>query len=235
MRYALYFTPPADDPLTRAAARWLGRDAFTDDALPPPADTGLDPAELSYLTAAARRYGFHATLKAPFKLAPGASEAELVAALDAFAGNRESVTGPRLVVGQIDGFMALVPESRNAALQAYADDVVRAFDRFRSPLDEADVARRNPDRLSNAELKNLTMWGYPYVFDTFRFHMTLTGRVPSAQAEPIRASILRYFRPFLERPIDLAGVALFVESEPGVPFVVRSLHPFRPARSMRVA
>ncbi|TGU42122.1 DUF1045 domain-containing protein, partial [Mesorhizobium sp. M00.F.Ca.ET.186.01.1.1] len=90
-------------------------------------------------TASARRYGFHATLKAPFRLAENETEATLRAALDSFAEAAQPVTIPRLVVGQIDGFFALVPEAPMPALNRFAGDVVLAFDRFRAPLTEAEI------------------------------------------------------------------------------------------------
>src|SRR5690606_24575986 len=77
MRYAIYFTPERDHPLTRKAAQWLGRDAFGGETLPPSSAAPLSAAEVAFQTAAARRYGFHATLKAPFRLAEGTSESEL--------------------------------------------------------------------------------------------------------------------------------------------------------------
>ncbi|MGQ3281168.1 MAG: DUF1045 domain-containing protein, partial [Shinella sp.] len=71
MRYALYFTPSASDPLTLSAQRWLGRNAFTGATLAQLSVQGFDAATLAGLTADPRRYGFHATLKAPFSLAEG--------------------------------------------------------------------------------------------------------------------------------------------------------------------
>src|SRR6188472_959129 len=109
MRYAIYFTPPQDSPLTRLAAGWLGRDAFSGSTVAPPPVTGLTPAEIAFHTAAPRRYGFHATLKAPFLLAPNETEASLVDALAEFAGHVEPFMIPRLAIGQIDRFFALLP------------------------------------------------------------------------------------------------------------------------------
>lgn len=235
MRYALYFTPPADDPLTVAASRWLGRDAFRNEVPPRRGIAGIEAGELAFLTAAPRRYGFHATLKAPFALADGTTEAELLAALDAFAADRACETGPRLSVGVLDGFFALVPAEHSRALHELADAVVRDFDRFRAPLSDGDFERRNPARLTSDELKKLTLWGYPYVFETFRFHMTLTGRVEPAQASRTRAAIVEHFGRLLDAPLELSALALFVEPQPGEPFVVRSLHWFGKRLSKRFA
>ena len=171
MRYAIYFTPRQDEPLARIAANWLGRDPFGAATRPVEAVADLSAAEVAFHTASARRYGFHATLKAPFRLAANETEASLRAGLDHFAEATPVVTIPRLVVSQIDSFFALVPEGPLPPLNRFADDVVRGFDRFRAPLSEAEIKRRSPDSLKPAEFRNLCQWGYPYVFETFRFHI----------------------------------------------------------------
>jgi putative phosphonate metabolism protein len=224
MRYAIYFTPGPDDALTCIAANWLGRDPFTGALHEAPATEQMSATEIAFHTAAPRRYGFHATLKAPFRLAEGESEASLDQALATYAATLEPVVLPRLVVGQIDGFFALVPGEYSPALNRFAGDIVAAFDRFRAPLTESEIERRNPDAMSQAEFRNLCQWGYPYVFDTFRFHMTLTGRVNGEDSTKLRASIDAMFAEELDRPFAVNGLALFVEHEPGAPFMVHSHH-----------
>ncbi len=224
MRYAIYFTPPRDHPLSLAATRWLGRDAFDGSVTAPEPAGDLSPGEIAFHTASARRYGFHATLKAPFVLAETETEATLDAALAGYAVQIRPVTIERLMLAQLDGFFALVPAGENPQLHDFAGDVVRTFDRFRAPLSDADMARRNPDALSAAEFTNLARWGYPYVFDAFRFHMTLTGRASGADARRLRAALEERFDPLIGQPVAIDGLALFVEPEPGAPFVVRSYH-----------
>ena len=113
MRYAIYFTPGHNDPLTRIAASWLGRDPFTSTQPPAPGVTHLSPAEIAYHTASARRYGFHATLKAPFELAEGETETELDSAVADFAAATDPILLSRLTPARIDGFLALVPEDQH--------------------------------------------------------------------------------------------------------------------------
>ncbi|PAP96807.1 DUF1045 domain-containing protein [Mesorhizobium wenxiniae] len=232
MRYAIYFTPRQDEPLARIAANWLGRDPFGAATRPVEAVGELSAAEVAFHTASARRYGFHATLKAPFRLASSETEAALRAALDDFALATPVVTIPRLVVSQIDGFFALVPEGPLPALNRFADDVVRDFDRFRAPLTEAEIERRSPDSLKPDEFRNLCQWGYPYVFETFRFHMTLSGRASLQESPRLRAAIDSLFAQVLQRPVPVDALTLFVETEPGAPFMMLSHHALgrRPAR-----
>ena len=235
MRYAIYFTPPKDSPLTRLAASWLGRDPFSGASVPPPLVSGLTPGEIAFHTAAARRYGFHATLKAPFLLAASETEAALAEAIAEFAANVAPFVIPRLAVGQIDRFFALLPASPVAELDALARNAVKAFDRFRSPMTEAEIERRNPDALSAEEFRNLCQWGYPYVFDTFRFHMTLTGRVASGESPRVRAALDEVFGEVLAEPVAVDGVALFVEPEAGAPFTIHSWRGFEPRHHRKSA
>jgi putative phosphonate metabolism protein len=224
MRYAIYFTPRQNELLTRVAASWLGRDPFTGAHPQALVLKNLSPAEIAFHTASARRYGFHATLKAPFHLAENTTETELDQALASFAAGAQPIMLPKLALARIDGFLALVPDSPASELNNFANDVVTAFDRFRAPLSEAEIKRRNPDAMSPGEFRNLLRWGYPYVFENFRFHMTLTGRVPDADLPRVRAAIDEVFASALEPPATIDGLALFIEPEAGAPFVVKSWH-----------
>lgn len=235
MRYALYFTPSASDPLTLAAQRWLGRNAFTGAALEQPATEGFDAVALAGLTADPRRYGFHATLKAPFALADGRSEAELVAEIGRFVAEAEPFEIPEIIVGRLGSFFALVPGDHCDALQSFAGEVVRRFERFRAPLTSADIARRKPDELTTAERQNLVQWGYPYVFDDFRFHMTLTRRVPAERRDVVQRVLLDQFADFHGRPLAIHGLALFKEPSRGADFTVHSLFPLGGAANRKTA
>ena len=163
------------------------------------------------------------------------SEAELVAALDDFCEARAPVLVPRIELTQMSGFFALVPAAPLAALDMLAADVVKAFEPFRAPLSDTEVARRNPDALSPAQLRNLQGWGYPYVFEEFRFHMTLSGRVSPADAPRLSQAIERTFGPLLDAPLAIDTLALFVEPEPGAPFLVHTARTIGPARHRKSA
>ncbi|MBX9470224.1 MAG: DUF1045 domain-containing protein [Rhizobium sp.] len=230
MRYAIYFCPPVDDPLSRTAAVWLGRDAFTGSAQSGIAEEGFQTEELDALTADPRRYGFHATLKAPFQLTEGMSEDDLLREFATFAERTAPLEIPSVIVGQLGPFFALIPERLHPPLQEFAASVVQTFEPFRAPLSELDIKRRKPDSLPLLQRENLMRWGYPYVFDEFRFHMTLTGPIPDAQA-PAMAKILKdHFAGFIGRPLRIDGLALFVEPERGAPFLVHSRLPLTAAQ-----
>lgn len=223
MRAAIYYVPAADDPLTQRAAAWLGRDAAGGAVPPRPAVAGLDAASVEALTAAPRRYGFHATLKAPFRLAAGADLEELDRALRAFAAGAAAAALPPLSVQPIDGFLALAPVGPAPQAEALAAAVVRRFEPFRAPLSAAERTRRAAG-LTPHQTELLDEWGYPYVFDEFRFHMTLTGPVPVDRQAALLAALRAEFADLAAMPRRLDGLALFVEPEPGAPFRLHSRH-----------
>jgi putative phosphonate metabolism protein len=235
MRYAIYFTPPADHALTKTAARWLGRDAFDgrDHAIQPAGAFSAD--ELAALTADPRRYGFHATLKAPFALRDGLSEAQLLAAFVALAGSFRPFRIPEITLGRLGPFFALVPGGFVPELEMLADACVSQLDSYRAPLSEADFARRKPETLSDSQRSNLLSWGYPYVFEEFRFHMTLAGPVPADRTDVMAACLTERLSAFIGQPLDIDHLALFVEPERGAPFSVLSTQPLQSQNDRKTA
>ena len=220
MRAAVYYTPAPESALNRLAAAWLGRDAFSG-AATRPADPVRDPC-----VAEPARYGFHATLRAPFRPKPGTDLGVLTDRLGAFCAGRDAPAIGRLVLARLGDFFALVPETPEPALAALEGAVLEAFEPFRAPLLAEEIARRRPDRLTERQRRHLDLWGYPFVLQDFRFHMTLTGPVPGP-AEALGAALEAHFAPVLGRPLPLDGLGLFVEPAPGLQFRVQSFHPFR--------
>ena len=218
MRYAIYFTSAENDALTRKASRWLGRDAFTDTIH----NYHSDYAEI---TAEPRRYGFHATLKAPFTLADDRNEDELLAALACFVRSRHAFDIPRVVIGNLGPFFALIPDDTHQPLQNFAADVVTHFEPFRAPLSDGDIARRRPQDLSESQRRNLVDWGYPHVMDDFRFHMTLTGPVDVSNRARMSEVLNAEFSDFTNRSLPISGLGLFVEPARGQPFRVHTWLP----------
>jgi putative phosphonate metabolism protein len=222
VRVAVFFTPPAQHRLTVAAARWLMRDAFNGGTFAAEADRAFDAEALRALTAEPRRYGFHATMKAPFRLAEGAGLAEAEALLGDFCKDAVPCSLPPLQIATLGPFFALVPSGAAKEVDDLAARVVKAFEPLRAPLDPAYLRRRRRAGLTVAQEANLTTWGYPYVFGEFRFHMTLTGPVPPAR-QPAMAALLE--RRFAALPETLAvdALALFVEDAPGGDFRVHAV------------
>ena len=200
-RFAIYYAPPADDMLCFLANGWYSR------------------PELRPYTLSARRYGFHATIKAPFELAEGLTRADLEAAVAAFAATHARITIDALTVRPIGGgFVALVPEKQSHALGGFAGDCVVALDRFRAPPTDAERARRLPG-LTPWQIELLDRYGYPYVMDQFLFHMTLTDRLPDDLVEQTVTAARAWFAPFTGRPHYVERLVIFHEPHIGAPFV----------------
>ena len=173
-RYAIYFVPPPDSVLYRFGASVLGYDSHRGESLDFP--DGV-PAGWPEIVREPQVYGFHATLKAPFRLADGYRESDLLEAFAAGLPGQTAVQGGLLAIRPIGSFVAMTPTVPATPVNALAATCVRAFDRFRAPLSDDERAKRLQAPLTPAQRAHLEQWGYPYVFDAFRFHMTLTGSV----------------------------------------------------------
>jgi hypothetical protein len=211
-RHAIYFAPRADTPLARFGAEWLGWDA---DAAAP--RDGLDlpglPRPRADLVAGPDRYGFHATLKPPFRLAEGRDQAGLEAAIAALAG-RQAPFALELGPGVLHGFVALMETTPSRPLEKLAAACVTGLDGFRAPPTPEEAARHAAG-LDAAGTANLRRWGYPWVLDRFRFHMTLTRALPAADAAAVLTALLAPLTPILSKRVPFADLCHFVEAEDG--------------------
>jgi putative phosphonate metabolism protein len=176
-RFAIYFVPPAGTALYRFGAAVLGYDCYTGEDIERLRDSGLTQAEWAALTAEPRRYGFHATLKAPFRLRAELDHEDLLAEIRTLAASIPAAPTFEPVVGLIAGFVAILPAKQSPALDRLAADCVTAFERFRLPMTAQERDKRMAAGLNPHQAANLDRFGYPYVFEEFRLHMTLTGRI----------------------------------------------------------
>jgi len=198
-RYAIYFAPAQGSPWWEFGSRWLGRDDCRDLQLAQPALAQIAPAELQAATEQPRRYGFHATLKAPFALSAGHTLDELTTRLQALADTLKPV--------------ALGP------LQALATACVTWLDDLRAPLSAAELLRRRVDHLDAREQALLARYGYPYVLERYRLHFTLSGPVAPPMAHGIMQAVATPVAGLNARaPLVLDRLCLFMEPSPGAPF-----------------
>jgi hypothetical protein len=213
-RFSLYAVPHPDHPLWCLGNRWLGRDA----------DDTRDAGTTRFF-ADARRYGFHGTLKAPFRLAPGRSEAALRRDLCRFAAGEDGLA-VTLAISDDLGFLALRPVGGEARVRRLADACVIVFDDYRAPLSAAEQQRRLAGGgLSDRQQALLATYGYPYVLDQFRYHMTLADPCPDPGIVGRLADAARsWFAPALAAPVPL-DLALFIEPEPGTAFQLAERYP----------
>ena len=216
-RYALYFAPVAGSALARLGDRWLAA----------PALAGFDAERLNALTDAPRHYGFHGTLKPPFHLADGCDAARLRQALAAFAARQAPFDIAPLRLRAIGEFVALVPAAPSPVLSALADACVTQFDAYRAPPDSAELARLHAAGLTPRQAELLARWGYPYVLDEFRFHLTLTGPIAdAAERERLAARLAPLVAPLLEQSVPVREICLFHQPDRTTPFRLTDRFPF---------
>jgi uncharacterized protein DUF1045 len=224
-RYAIYWAPPGHSPLARLGNAWLGcsgaPDARTDGLPPRPAVTGFTREQLESLTAEPRRYALHGTLKPPFALADGRDVESLCADLARFASSQPPFIMPRLRLKPIGRrFLALIPSAPCPPLDALASRCVMDFDPYRRAASASELSRRRAGGLDAVEESNLLRWGYPYLLDRFRFHVTLTGPLDGASLERLQPPLAALFAPVTVAPVPVEDIALFIEPAPGQPFTL---------------
>lgn len=209
-RHAVYFAPPAGGPLAAFGAAWLGWDASAGQDRSHPDIANL-PLSVDEITATPRPYGFHGTLKPPFRLEGEAERLE--DAIQAIAAATPAFETPRLRLSRLGGFLALVPSRQCQALADLAFACVRDLDGFRAPPSPQELAKRRAKGLTEEQERMLAAWGYPYVGPEFRFHLTLTGWFDEATAEAIRAALAPHTAPFAQAPMPVEEICWFGEAE----------------------
>lgn len=226
-RFAVYLVPPRESLLWDRGCRWLGRDP-EGGALPlrPPVPDWPED-RLIEITRSPRHYGFHATLKAPFRLAPGAGEQALHERVCRIADAMRGFSLPALEVGRLGNFLALRPAGGDEPLRALERECVMQLDDLRAPLEDPERTRRRAMSLTLRQATFLERWGYPYVLDEYRFHMTLTGRLDDQDANRLAPWLREWFAPALEHT-GPADIGVFVQAQAGADFLLRNRVALRP-------
>ena len=193
---------PPEGPLADFGAAWLGWDVVTGREAVQPDVTGLRD-----ITMTPMKYGLHGTLKPPFKLAEGKTADQLGLAVAGLAASLEPTTCERMALTTLGGFLALTPQCDARGLRRVADACVRDLDPFRAPAGDAELTRRRATGLSDKQEALLTQWGYPYVMEEFRFHLTLSGRLSAADIAHWLAIVEQHLPP-MEAPFPIDQIAL---------------------------
>lgn len=221
-RFAVYFAPATDSAWWAAGSRWLGRCAATNEALTQPTIDGIAPELQRQLTADPRRYGWHATLKAPFSLDEGVGLDGLRSALQTLAATFSPFDLPPLRVRRLGGFLALCTDGNPDAINAVARACVTGLQTLAAPLSSDELARRRrKGALSIQEDALLVRWGYPYVLDRYRFHLSLTGDLNGAAMDTVHRLERAAHEAFDGLPpCRFDSLALYAEPAPGADFVL---------------
>lgn len=231
-RYAVYLAPAPESALWKKASAWLGWNAATGEALPQHSlrgpVAGLAPPRIEEITAPPRFYGFHATIKAPFALAPGVEPEMLYRAADEFARGRAALRFA-LKISALSSFLAMTEcqaEAEVAALHTYA---LNAFEPYRAALPQEEIRRRLEAGLSARQQLHLVRFGYPYVQEDFRLHFTLTGPLEQPERDTVAAVLEAYFADTLQAPIRFDALSIFTQTSRTAPFRLVHRSPFAPA------
>jgi putative phosphonate metabolism protein len=214
-RVAVYYAPPPDDPLFAAGTSWLGRDPESGAPAPQP-----DIAGIEEVTAEPRLYGFHATLKPPMRLAEGRQWSDVMRAATELADRTAPFDLPPLAISDVFGFLALRETVPCPPLQALADACVEQLDAFRAPPSESELARRRRGSLTPVQDAMLMRWGYPYVFESWFFHMTLTRRLTAEEKQLYQPAAEAHCACAIATPRRVTDICLFVQPSTGAPFVI---------------
>lgn len=215
-RVAIYYAPLAEDPLFTDGASWLGRNPASNAALPQPPIPCI-----AEVTAEPRLYGFHCTLKPPMRLAVDYHWSDLMAAARSLADGIAPFDLPPLAVQDLFGFLALRETKASAPLQALADACVEQLDCFRAPATQAELVRRRRANLTPEQDAMLIRWGYPYVFNTWFFHLTLTRRLSAEEKQVFLPAAEAYFAKSVASSRRVSDICLFVQPSPGAAFIIK--------------
>ncbi|MFT4014725.1 MAG: DUF1045 domain-containing protein [Paracoccus sp. (in: a-proteobacteria)] len=218
-RFAIYHLPAG--PLGEFGGAWLGWDAREGRALPRPEIAGL-PDEAETLTAQPMRYGFHATLKAPFRLAEGHSPEDLAARAERVCDHLVPFA-LELELRRDWGFVALRPRRQPPELMALEQVLVTRLDDLRAALTPEERERRKPDALPAGARRHLDHWGYPFVLDQFQYHLTLSNGLPSADAQALCHALAPVLAPLIRAPMPVQAVALMGEDAEGRFHMIREI------------
>jgi len=210
-RYAVYFAPDPGSDLWEFGSRWLGRDAAAGCNVGRPDDRVIGGLHLDAITATPAHYGFHATLKPPFHLAEDQTPDDLLAFAAEFASQHTPVTLPTLQVSLLGNFVALTPTGNLSQINALAAACIHDFDVFRAPLAAGDFERRKKATLTPRQIELLHRWGYPYVMEEFRLHLTLTGPLNTSQQAQVLPVLKDYFSSIVSRPCAVDAISIFAQ------------------------
>lgn len=211
-RYAIYFTPAPNSGLAQFGASWLGWDGAGGTLMPNPDIQGLDVAQI---TDTPRKYGFHGTIKPPFFLAPGKSADGLTADLKALCAQMAPVKLEGLQLARLGRFLALIPTGDVTALASLAAHVVEGLDTYRAPPSKDELNRRRSANLNAAQQAHLEHWGYPYVMDQFKFHMTLTGRLDADTLNKTEEALSPLLAEHVGVPLTISDLTLLGSDDDG--------------------
>jgi hypothetical protein len=226
-RYAIYYAPEPDSALDTFGQTWLGHRGVDALAAALGKTSTVTVERIGQLTESPRRYGFHGTLKPPFELNAANRPEGLLAAARVFARSRAEIELPPLELAVIGKFIALTPIAESAALERLAAACVRAFEGFRTPLSKQQEEDYKLNKLTVHQEQMLEHWGYPYVMEEFRFHISLTDRIDDdRERQGVMELLTKLAQPVVGQPIRIRDLVVFAQDGIGQPMTPLERIPF---------
>ncbi len=226
-RYAIYYAPEPDSALDTFGQTWLGLRGADALAAAIGRTSEVSAARIAEFTANQRRYAFHGTLKPPFELNVANTAEGLLAAARVFARSRGPIELPPLELAVIGKFIALTPVAESAALERLAAACVRAFEGFRTPLSKQQEEDYKLNKLTVHQEQMLEHWGYPYVMEEFRFHISLTDRIDDdRERKAVMGLLTKLAQPIVGQPLRIRDLVVFGQNGLGQPMKPLERIPF---------
>ena len=210
-RFAIYFIPDQIE-LANLGASWLGWDIITGKEV---RQIELSDFDIKKFTEQPKKYGFHATIKAPFIMKGSKRSTELISAFDEFAEICSPVVLEGLEVKKLGDFLAFRPVGSEEKLNSLVANVVEHFDRFRAPLTQKEIVKRRRTKLTTIQEALMKKWGYPFVMSEFQFHITLTGPLYQNDADMAYSAVRSLFGGIIKEPFKVNSLCLAGEDENG--------------------
>ena len=212
-RYAIYYVPRLESDLGQFGNAWLGYDPVSGKDIPRPTVQGMTSQEIVSITKGAGRYAFHGTLRSPFKLRKNRSLSSLDKALQSFAAKVHPIICGPLSIRSIGRFLALVPDDPENQIPGLAEKCMRAFDNFRLAPGKQELDRRRQAGLTDIQEQLLLRWGYPFVMEEFRFHLTLSDKLEGMDLIRYQALLEKHCNGLCKEPFVIDEIALL--GDPG--------------------
>lgn len=217
-RYAIYYVPPRGSVLWQRGCRWLGRDPENGTRWRAP--RWLAANDWHALVAEPARYGLHATLKAPFHPIAPISAAALEHELAQICTRHLPFALPPLRLADEAGHIVLKPRTPDPRMDALAVDCLETFEPLRAQ--SGDAHRRHHGgraRLNPRQRQLVRSYGYPHCAERFRFHLTLTSRLPRHVRQQIAPMLRLLLAPVLRAErIPVYELAIFRQAHARAPF-----------------
>ncbi len=208
-RYAIYYAPIENPELDLFGKCWLGWDPYKGEETTK-SDLSKLPSfkKFSGLVLTPKQYGFHGTIKAPFRLKNKYTYSDLENKVREISKQIQSFHLDKLVIKKLGNFIALTP-SKNLKVNDVSNKFVEGLDFLRDDLSEDEIKKRHPHKLSFNQKKMLFKWGYPYVFNEFKFHLTLTGKLRIEEIDNVYKYLQTILKSVNLRKIHFKSICIF--------------------------